>query len=349
MQTFVNLPENISHAISQILTQQQNADWIKKALELHERYMVGKKEINDSFIQDFSDALAYLALRTPATYAQIHSALLSILELVPSWKPKTLLDIGSGPGTGVWAASSLFSGLESATCIEQDKNFISLGKQILSNSKFQVPISWRQQDIRYGIEGTSYYDVIIIANVLNELSVSEGEKLIGHALNACKGILLILEPGTPFGGSIVNSAAKKLHHAGVLLAPYIKNSFVQNDSYYLHFPQRFIRPEFQKRIRQRARDDSLASSNWEEAKYSYVAISKFPSEVSLFGRCVGQAKLQKGFLEIPILTKEEIINQKVLKRYKKQYTYAKNLKWGELLMHKEDIVYSLVQCYYYAL
>lgn len=337
-QTFANLPSQIEKAIEQLLTQEDNPVWISSVSELHDRYVNREKNKDHAYMKDLSDALAYLALRLPATYAQVFGVLLSVQEVLPSWKPKTLLDIGSGPGTGVWAAQSIWSELADATCIDRDKNLFSLGKKISSLSQLPVDISWKQQDIRKGIdEDDETYDIVVIANVFNELRPSDSEKLLGQAYNKCNGVLIIVESGTPFGSKLVQSTAQKLAHTGVLIAPYIANSFVANDDYWLHFSQKFIRPELQRRIRQHMRKSSLAASDWEDAKYSYVAISKIPSEDTSWGRCVGSAKIQKGFLEISLLTGDTISQIKVMKRDKERYAFAKDLKWGQLIKHKENI------------
>lgn len=340
--TFANLSENIEKAIADILARQEKAEWVLRAVQLHERYLAGKKMQKERFVSDITDALAYLAMRVPATYAQIYGALESVQEVIPSWQPKSILDIGSGPGTGVWAAKSVWPDLEEAVCIDQDRNLLSLGKEIADTSELSVRVSWKLQDVRRGLENSSAYDLVIVGNVFNELSAAEGEKLLGQAFNACKGVLLVVEPGTPLGAGIVQSTAQKLAHAGKLLAPYVNGAFVKSDDYFLHFPQRFIRPEFQRRVRQHMRDSSLMASDWEDAKYAYAAISKIPSEHTFWGRCVGPVHIQKGFLEVPVLTSEGITTVKVMKRNKEQYALAKGLKWGEVVLNGDMLSNQLI-------
>ena len=279
--------------------------------------------------------MAYLGLRVPATYAQALGALRAVAEIIPFWRPTSLLDIGSGPGTATWAARSLWPELDEITCVDEDRNFISLGKQIIKDSEPLRQVTWKNRDLRLGIsEDGNSYDLIIIANVLNELTPTAQEKLIGQAFNLCKGLLIIIEPGTPRGSQIVSSFAQKLHKVGILLAPYIANTFVEDKDYYLHFPQRFIRPDFQRRIRQQMRESSEMASDWEESKYAYVAISKFPAEENYWGRTVGEPDIQKGFLEVPVLTAESITKIKVMKRDKEAYAFAKHLKWGTPITKK---------------
>ncbi len=332
--TFANLPELITDAISSILQQQETSEWVHRAVDLHTRYTNGKTE-NKKFVSDYLDALAYLGLRVPATYAQVFGALGAVREVVPSWRPKSLLDIGSGPGTATWAAISQWPELDEITCLDDDKDFILLGEQIIKDSEIKHYVNWKSHDVRLGIEeGENFYDLIIIANVLNELTPKAQEKLIGQAFNLCKGLLIIIEPGTPQGSKIVSTMAQKLRRTGILLAPYIANTFVEDKDYYLHFPQRFIRPEFQRRIRQQMRTRTEMASDWEESKYSYVAISKFAAEKNYWARTVGEPEIQKGFLEIPIITAENITKIKVMKRDKEAFTFAKRLRWGELIANK---------------
>lgn len=339
LQIFANLPSGINEAISNLLSQQETTEWLTRAEALHSRYMNCDKGVSGRYINDFSDVLAYLGLRIPATYAQIHSALSQIQEIMPLWQPKSLLDIGSGPGAGIWATKSIWPGLETAIAIDQEKYFLSVGKEIIQKVLLPMQILWQQQDITAGIENMGEeYDLIIISNVLNELDVSQRRHLLGQAYNLCKGVVVIIEPGTSAGIKIVQETAKDFSGKVNLLAPYINNIFVQSQDQWLHFSQRFIRPEFQRRIRQHMRTNSLMASDWEETKYAYTAIGKIPAKEKVWGRSIGLIKKQKGFLEVPILTRDGIKQVKVLKRHKKEYSFAKNLQWGQVIKDSKYII-----------
>lgn len=90
------------------------------------------------------------------------------------------------------------------------------------------------------------------------------------------------------------------------------------------------------------RDSSLMASDWEDSKYSYVAIGKIPAEVLPWGRCVGPVKLMNGYLEVPILTKDFLKEIKIMKRHRSQYIFAKKLKWGQIILREEDCIVSIV-------
>src|SRR6266567_2253322 len=148
--TFANLPQPITEAISAILQQQQTPEWVHRAVDLHARYTNGKID-NKKFVQDYLDVLAYLGLRVPATYAQVFGALRAVHEVIPSWHPTSLLDIGSGPGTATWAAISQWPELDAITCLDENNDFISLGKQIIKDSEVMYHVNWKNRDMRLGI------------------------------------------------------------------------------------------------------------------------------------------------------------------------------------------------------
>ncbi|MBP9719087.1 MAG: hypothetical protein KBD46_01340 [Candidatus Levybacteria bacterium] len=341
IQTFANLPEPINAAITQILASQPTPEWVQRSIKLHERYM--NKQIDHAFgyIEDQVDALAYLALRTPATYAQIFGSFSHITDTLMDFKPKTMLDIGSGPGTGVWAAKQIWDSLEEATCLDRERSFLTLGREISNAASLSVKLSLQQGNAAYIIENdTTKYDIVLLANMLGELDTAQRDHLIGSAYNHCKGIMVIVEPGTPEGSAIVYKAAKSLSHEQIL-APYSNNTLIEDTNHWLHFPQRFIRPEFQRRVRQHMRDSSLMASDWEEAKYAYVAIGNNMISTKPWGRCVGAPTLYKGYLQIPIMTTDGMEVVKVMKRHKQQYLFAKKLKWGESIEKKEDLLITL--------
>ncbi|SRR5258706_1640313 len=338
LHTFANLPLEIEHAISSILSKDDSGEWLKRAEILHALYMDQNKKSSSKYIKDYSDALAYLGLRVPATYAQIFGALSQVQEIIPSFNPKSLLDIGTGPGTGIWAAKEIWKSLEFTTCIDQDDNFLSLNKEILQKASVSIRTSFRQEGIRYMKNDRTTYDVVLIANILNELSDADKKDLLQKAYASCSGVLIIIEPGTSLGVKIINEASGYFSGNAPLLAPYINNSYVESKEYWIHFSQRFIRPEFQRRLRQSMRESNLMASDWEETKYAYVAIGKIPPENKSWGRVIGPTKKQKGFLEVPILTSDGINQIKVLKRNKNNYLFAKNLRWGECIKDSKDLI-----------
>lgn len=303
-----------------------------QAKELHDRYMQGANPLQPN-IQKPTDCIAYLALRFPATYAQIVSALSHIQERFPTWQPKSVLELGCGPGTGIWAAKSVWPSVKTATGVDQEQLFLTLAEEIQYDAKMQMDITWVKSSILTWLaaEDAATYDLIIVANVFNELTDEDRERLMQKIPLRSSGIVMLLESGTTVGTTHISNAARAIAATAHLIAPYINNTFVESGERWIHFSQRFQRPEFQRRVRQSMRESSLMASDWEDAKYCYVAWGNIPKQKPIWGQCIGSVEKQKGFLTVPVLTGEGIISARVLKRNKADYNQAKNIRWGEIL------------------
>ncbi|MFN8493090.1 MAG: small ribosomal subunit Rsm22 family protein [Caldilineaceae bacterium] len=336
--TIIQLPPPIAKSINTVIARQNRAAWLERASALHTRYMAQAQDQQQVHVHDHLDAVAYLGLRAAATYAQIFGALAAVGEMLPTWQPQTMLDMGSGPGPALWTLPALLPSLRQITCVDQNTHFLNLGKRIIGEAEFPLTVTWQQSDIlRSSTQDKTTYDLVLIANVFNELNTSQREKLLEAAFQRCRGVMLVLEPGTQIGSGIVQAAAQQLAQVGTLIAPYINSHFVEE--HWLHFPQRFTRPDFARRIRQEMRASPLMASDWEEAKYSYVAVGRIPPEIQLWGRTIGPVELMNGYLELPILTEDQVLPLKVMKRHKQQYSFAKKVRWGELIMDSADLIF----------
>ena len=96
---------------------------MQKTAQLSASY---RKGANSSGI----DLAAYVVSRVPATYAanlKVHEVLARALL---DFNPRSLLDIGTGPGTASWAALANWPSLETITQCEQDQSFAWLATKL---------------------------------------------------------------------------------------------------------------------------------------------------------------------------------------------------------------------------
>jgi len=348
--SLIELPPKIEKAIIRILSRIDTNKWINSAIQLSSKYRLNRDTIesyDDVFLDGVDDVLGYLALRTPATYAQLYGAMFNIVEMLPSWKPISILDIGSGPGTAVWAASDIWTSINKVTCLERDHNFSRIGKEILQSSLPElINLNWKTIDLSVSKpELDVKFDLVTIGSVLNEMTNKQRKDILEFAYNHCKGVLLVVEPGTPYGLEAIKQASILLHaHEGTLIAPYIDNTLPLSDHEKIRFTQKIIRPEFHRRIRQKQRKINntsdkrlLPASDWEKTKYGYVAMSTIPTKITPFARLIAKPAIFKSHIELKILTKNGVKNQRILKRDKPYYKFAKKMKWGELLNSPKKI------------
>lgn len=329
--TFINLPPALEQAVTNVLGNSDSKNVIRHAKILHERYMAPERSAKTPLVRSGRDILAYLSLRFPATYAQIASALFQVKERLPGWTPKTMLDLGCGPGTGLFAAHAVWPGISTATAVDREDAFLAIGKLLTRDTGLPMDITWNEQSVSGWAASKDHqpYDLIIVANVINELPAPLIHEVLQALTTMKDSVVLILEPGTSHGFRMIQSAAEKVAKYKPLVAPYINNSLIQSQEYWIHFPQRFIRPEFQRTVRNTMRDSHLMASDWEEAKYSFVAFGEANSPVHPHAVCIGSAELHHGYLTVPLLTEHAIDTVKVMKRHKQQYRFAKNLAWGD--------------------
>lgn len=267
----------------------------------------------------FSDdhRLAYLALRMPATYA----AIADVLKKIPI-QVKSLLDIGSGPGTAFFAAMSQFPELNEALLIERDKQMISHGKEMLSTFK-NARVEYLPQDIESYTPEKSY-DLITAAYSLSELSETALESVLTKLWNAASPILCLIEPGTPYGFNAILRAREILVKKNAfIVAPCTHENPCpwKSGNPWCHFSTRFERTRLQKRVKG-------AELGYEDEKYSYLIVSKVPL-TRPEARIVKTPIKRSGFISLTICDAQGIHDQNFSKKQKQVYLDAKKLDWGD--------------------
>ncbi|MFZ1196928.1 MAG: small ribosomal subunit Rsm22 family protein [Pseudolabrys sp.] len=99
----MELPPLLRRAVDNALNGTALSDLAATAAALSDRYREERHDIKPRVISD-REALAYLAVRLPATYAAIRSSFNAVAEARPDFMPGNALDVGAGPGTALWAA-----------------------------------------------------------------------------------------------------------------------------------------------------------------------------------------------------------------------------------------------------
>ena len=105
----MELPSALRQAVDRFL-EGTSLDQLRAASErLSGRY---RSETRDGrqHLDGVAAVKAYLAARLPATYAAVRASMAYVAEAAPEFAPKSLLDIGAGPGTVLWAAADCWDG-----------------------------------------------------------------------------------------------------------------------------------------------------------------------------------------------------------------------------------------------
>lgn len=331
----LTIPNELRDAIEHALAAVPAARWLREAQALSERYRAPRTSYDQPLASGAPQALGYAALILPAAYAQLYGALAATAARIPDWAPETLLDLGSGPGTALWAAVEQWPSLTTLAAWEREPAFITLGRTLAQQSSSDAlrTTRWVRQDLQNSLgagEAIQRYDLVILGHVLNELDPAIQQRVITAAWERTAGVLVLVEPGTSAAFPLVRAARDQLLAVGAqTIAPCPHNLPCPLVDDWCHFPQRLKRPDFQRRARG-------ALSEWEDSKFSFAAMARFEIAKPFWGRVIREPESNKAYAEAMISTTSGIIRQRALKRHRDSFRRIKDLEWGQALEQPLD-------------
>jgi ribosomal protein RSM22 (predicted rRNA methylase) len=266
----MELPSLLRQAIDHALEGIALADLAAAAAALSQRYREERR--NGAFyVANRRDALAYVAVRMPATYAAIRASLDAIAEARPDFAPKTMLDIGAGPATALWAAADCWPALDDALLVEPSAVLRACGEELAAEA--QLPnMTWRIANVASDAIDGAPRDLVTLAYVLNELAPNVRKSALERLWRLTGDTLVIVEPGTPAGWQRILTARRQLIESGahvIAPCPHAHECPLQAPDW-CHFAKRVAR----SRLHRQAKG---ADVPWEDEKFSYVAVSRNPA------------------------------------------------------------------------
>ena len=162
----MDLPPVLRQAVNEALEGVALADLKRAADLLSHRY---RGEVRDGrlHLSDRLAAQAYLATRLPATYAAIRASLTTVADMRPDFAPATLLDIGAGPGSALWAAHDCWDSLQDATLVETSDAIRTIGAAL--GQALPIRIAWADANIETGLPALPPADLVTLAYVLDDM------------------------------------------------------------------------------------------------------------------------------------------------------------------------------------
>lgn len=320
----MELPILLRQAIDHALEGVALSDLTRAAAALSERY---RAETRDGrlHLSDDLTARAYLATRLPATYAAVRAAMAELAERRPDFAPKTLLDVGAGPGTVLWAAADCWPGLEAARLIEASGAIRKWGETLAETSPV-ADITWQSADIVKGVPARDKPDLVSLAYVLSELAPQARDRLVDDLWALTGDVLLFVEPGTPKGWDRILSARARLIAQGAhLLAPcphHLPCPITSPD--WCHFSRRVARSRVHRLSKQ-------AEVPWEDEKFIYLAASR-KAGLATDARIVAPPHTSKGRIDLKLCTADGVLQGRTIsKRDSALFKTARRRDWGESL------------------
>ena len=253
----------------------------------------------------------YAVYRLPATYSAFGEALKHTLELYDQ-KIDSVIDIGAGSGSASIAVSHLLPNIKNYILLERNKYMMEIGKTLHNFDYINYDLSKDNLDIKA--------DLVISNYVLNELDINSRINAINKMWNMTNKIMLIVEPGTPEGFSLIREIRDYLISIGAhVIAPCTHMGVCLNT--WCHFSTRVSRSKLH-------RDLKGGDAPYEDEKYSYIAFSK--SEVILCkNRILRHPQINPGFIELEVCSKDGFKKIKYSKKDKELFKKARKSDAGD--------------------
>ena len=156
-------------------------------------------------------ALGYLVSRLTGTYASTYRVLKEISSRVPKFKPKTILDFGSGVGATYWAVHSVWGREEKLFhSVDLSGSMLELAARLREEAGFAQDSFYDLRETKF-LPGLGHYDVLVAAYSLSELpSIDMIEKTLDSLWQQTKYFLVLVEYGNAAGHSILSKFRKKI-------------------------------------------------------------------------------------------------------------------------------------------
>lgn len=316
------LPTHLKAVFDAKLEGLSRSDTAARAAAISKTYRDGA---GSSTIRTEADALAYALARMPATYAAVVASLNALGKIRPDFAPRTLLDIGAGPGTASFAAAEAFPSLKSFALLDRNEALRALALELADNSVRLSGLTYGSGEARATAQ-ESAADIVIASYVIGELTERERGEITELMWSKANDTLLIVEPGTPAGYARIIAARSQLIGLGAhVCAPCPHDSGCPlGPPDWCHFTQRLARSRAHKEIKG-------AELPFEDEKFSYVALTHFPL-ARRTARVLAQPAIGKVEVSARLCTVDGLAFAKVPRRDKTAYARARRWRWGDAIM-----------------
>jgi ribosomal protein RSM22 (predicted rRNA methylase) len=254
---------------------------------------------------------AYLAVRAPATYAAAAFVFRQVRERRPTWAPRSLLDVGAGPGVASWAALEAWPSVERVLCVEAEPAMAAAGRELLPEAE------WVEADVA---DATGPADLVLCSYVLGELA----QPPVAHLWAQTADTIVLVEPGTPGGYRRILAARAAVIAAGghtVAPCPHDLPCPLPADDW-CHFAARLPR----SRLHRQAKGAELG---WEDEKLSYAVLSRerVPQAAA---RIIRRPVPRSGYVELVTSDADGVVrDRRVSRRQGPAYRAARKAAWGD--------------------
>ncbi|WP_062206223.1 small ribosomal subunit Rsm22 family protein [Aureimonas sp. AU12] len=318
----MELPRPLRSAVDAALVGVPTADLARAGEILSGRYRAetrdGRLHLSDDLF-----ARAYIAARLPATFAALAASIDAVAQALPGFEPKSLLDVGAGPGTALWAATGRWPQIDAATLLEASRPIRRMGERLAEGS-FGFAPDWREGTLGADLTALPAADLVTISYVLDELDPAALPMLVDRLWERTAGVLLVVEPGTPAGWRRILLVRDRLLALGAAIAAPCahERTCPVTPPDWCHFAQRVARTRIHLRTKE-------AVVPFEDEKFIYLAASRAPVPVQR-NRVLAPPRAGSGKVQLKLCSPDGALAETlVTKRNGERFREARRADWGD--------------------
>ena len=289
----------------------------RAAQQISSDYEAGKFE---SSLASAESRAAYLVTRLPATFAADLFVFRELQRLISDFQPRSILDLGAGPGTASWAAIAVWSSIAETTLIESNREMCATGKRLANTHPVLNGAKWVQADLRSAVLPPA--DLIVLSYTIGELG--DSAEVVRTAWSAAQKVLVIVEPGTPRNFEKVARVRQDLISQGahiVAPCPHLERCPMWTANDWCHFAVRLERTAEHRRMKG-------GELGYEDEKFSYLAFAKEPLPHAQ-ARIVRHPLVRSGHIQLTLCEASGLATPMITKSKKDAFRAARKAKWGD--------------------
>ncbi len=315
-----DLPTELKSALDAKLHGLSRIDAAERSAVISKTYRDGG---GSGAIRSEADALAYALARMPATYAAVAASLNALAGITPDFAPKSLLDVGAGPGTASWAAAEAFSSLTTFALLDANSALRALALDLAGGSARLRGMSYRQGEARSELARADAADLVVASYMIGEISEGERKTLAELMWEKTRDTLLVVEPGTPAGYARIIALRAQLIAAGAhVVAPCPHDGRCPLEAPdWCHFTQRLPRSQAHKQLKS-------AELPYEDERFSYMALTRAPIAQHP-ARVLAQPVVNKIAVTARLCTEHGVTSAVAPRRDKPAYARFRKYNWGD--------------------
>jgi ribosomal protein RSM22 (predicted rRNA methylase) len=327
-----DLPPGLQAGLDSVMQGVSRNALAQRAAAISQAYRSGA--CSAKAIRSRDDALAYAQARLPATFAAVTSVLAALRQATPNFAPRTLLDVGAGPGTASWAAVGNFSSLAGIQLVDENECLCGLALNLLpfSTTAALRVATYRQGTARQLLGALAPADLTIASYLIGEVPDDQLQSIADALWSITADVLVIIEPGTPAGfRRIRNVRAHLIGQSGHVVCPCphdLECPLTGDD--WCHFSQRLNRSRDHRQVKG-------ASLSFEDEKFSYVVLSRHRPAMPVGDRVLAAPRVTKAQIATKLCTPEGLVMDVASRRDRDAYKVRRSWRWGDAVNRSTQV------------